>query len=376
MRFLFYTHSLISDWNHGNAHFLRGVMREITRRGHLAVALEPDGSWSRSNLIADQGIGPIAAFRKHFPDLQVAIYESDFDHEAAVAEADIVIVHEWTDPALIAELGRLRLNGGRFTLAFHDTHHRAVSAKRDIARLDLSGYDFVLAFGEALRERYLQAGWGRHVHTWHEAADTSLFRPMPEVEKRGELIWIGNWGDDERSSEIMSFLVEPAKKLKLRATVRGVRYPETALRALRAAEIDYGGWLANAAVPRAFAEHRVTTHIPRRPYVEALPGIPTIRVFEALSCGIPLVSAPWTDAEGLFRPGKDFCIARDGEEMARLLRQLLAEPAFAAEMAASGLETVRARHTCGHRVDELLAILAAYMPHSNVKRTVTEEVQL
>jgi len=199
---------------------------------------------------------------------------------------------------------------------------------------------------------------------------------MPEVEKRGELIWIGNWGDDERSSEIMSFLVEPAKKLKLRATARGVRYPDTALRALRAAEIDYGGWLANAAVPRTFAEHQVTMHIPRRPYVEALPGIPTIRVFEALSCGIPLVSAPWTDAEGLFRPGKDFCIARDGEEMARLLRQLLAEPAFAAEMAASGLETVRARHTCGHRVDELLAILAAYMPHSNVKRTVTEEVQL
>ncbi len=22
MRFLFYTHSLVSDWNHGNAHFL------------------------------------------------------------------------------------------------------------------------------------------------------------------------------------------------------------------------------------------------------------------------------------------------------------------------------------------------------------------
>ena len=41
MRFLFYTHSLISDWNHGNAHFLRGVMRDLNRRGHETLALEP-----------------------------------------------------------------------------------------------------------------------------------------------------------------------------------------------------------------------------------------------------------------------------------------------------------------------------------------------
>jgi len=33
MRFLFRTHSLVSDWNHGNAHFLRGVMRDLIQRG-------------------------------------------------------------------------------------------------------------------------------------------------------------------------------------------------------------------------------------------------------------------------------------------------------------------------------------------------------
>ncbi|MCZ4091317.1 CgeB family protein [Sinorhizobium psoraleae] len=362
MRFLFYTHSLVSDWNHGNAHFLRGVMRDLLRRGHDAVALEPRDSWSRLSLIADQGVGPIAAFRKHFPELRVEIYDADFDHEAAISEADVVVVHEWTEPALVAELGRIRRAGGSFTLAFHDTHHRAVTAKSDIARLDLSGYDFVLTFGEALRERYLGAGWGRHVFTWHEAADTSLFHPMADVEKRGDLVWIGNWGDDERSAEITSFLVEPARQLRLTATVRGVRYPDAALRALRASRVVYGGWLANAAVPRAFAEHRATVHIPRRPYVEALPGIPTIRVFEALACGIPLISAPWNDTEGLFRPGTDFLFARTGKEMKRLLRQVLSEPAFAQEMAASGLATIQARHTCGHRVDELLRILASYRP--------------
>lgn len=357
MKFLFYTHSLISDWNHGNAHFLRGVMRDLVRRGHEALALEPKISWSRDNLVAEQGPVAIEKFRETFPDLNSQIYGEDFDHEAAVADADVVVVHEWTEPALVERIGKARRDGGRFTLLFHDTHHRAVSAEGDIAGLMLQDYDGVLAFGETLRERYLKAGWGRTVYTWHEAADDSLFRPRPEVEKTGDLIWIGNWGDDERSAEIVEFLVRPVDQLKLKATVRGVRYPQHALDALSDAGIQYGGWIANAEAPRAFASHNVTVHIPRRPYVENLPGIPTIRVFEALACGIPLISAPWNDAEGLFRPGQDYLIAKDGEEMTRLLAKVLADADLRDDLVTSGLETIQARHTCRHRVDELLAIL-------------------
>ena len=360
MQFLFYTHSLVSDWNHGNAHFLRGLARDLVRRGHTVRALEPQDAWSRVNLVADQGPEAVAAFARTFPMLGSQSYGADFDHESALAGADVVIVHEWTDPALIARIGRFRQAGGDFTLIFHDTHHRAVSAQGEIAGLDLSGYDLVLAFGETLRQRYLAAGWGRQVFTWHEAADDVLFHPMPEVAKTRDLIWIGNWGDDERSAEIAAFLIEPVRTLGLRATVRGVRYPQTALSALAQAGIDYGGWIANAQAPRAFAEHRLTVHIPRRPYVESLPGIPTIRMFEALASGIPLMSAPWDDAEGLFAPGRDFLFARDGGEMTRLMRMLLSDPAMAAEMAGHGLQTVLSRHTCRHRIDELLAILATH----------------
>ena len=98
-----------------------------------------------------------------------------------------------------------------------------------------------------------------------------------------------------------------------------------------------------------FAAHRLTVHVPRRPYVEALPGIPTIRVFEALACGIPLVSAPWEDSEGLFRPG-DFLLARSGKEMCELIGAALNDRRLAAALAARGLETILARHTCAHRV--------------------------
>jgi spore maturation protein CgeB len=358
MKFVFYTHSLISDWNHGNAHFLRGVMRELVSRGHEAVALEPADSWSRRNLVAERGNEAIADFQRAFPELRSKIYDEAFDHEAETDDADVAVVHEWNDPALVAWLGRIRRDGGRFLLAFHDTHHRAVSRGSELARLDLGDYDLVLAFGETLRQRYLRAGWGRQVVTWHEAADDRLFRPLPEIERTDDLLWVGNWGDGERSDEIMSYLVGPVRQLGIRAAVRGVRYPAEAIELLRNAGIRYGGWIANADVPRAFAGSRLTVHIPRRPYVQALAGIPTIRVFEALACGIPLVSAPWQDSEDLFRPGQNFLIAQSASEMARHIRAILSDPDLATALSASGLETIRARHTCRHRVDELLSILA------------------
>jgi spore maturation protein CgeB len=366
MKFLFYTHSLISDWNHGNAHFLRGIMRDLIRRGHEAQALEPEGSWSRENLLKDQGEGAIDAFHRTFPDLKTQIYGEDFDHEAAVSDADVVIMHEWTEPSLIERIGRAR-RAGDFTLIFHDTHHRAVSSQDEIGGLQLENYDLVLAFGETLRERYLEAGWGRQVFTWHEAADDELFRPLHEVQKTRDLIWIGNWGDDERSAEIAEYLVQPVQELQLSATVRGVRYPEHALQSLRQAGITYGGWIANAEAPEAFSQYKMTVHIPRRPYVENLPGIPTIRVFEALACGIPLISAPWDDAEHLFRPGRDFLTVRDGREMKAAMRDVLADEALRQDLISSGLETILARHTCRHRVDELLTILAEHGT-GNVKK--------
>jgi spore maturation protein CgeB len=111
-------------------------------------------------------------------------------------------------------------------------------------------------------------------------------------------------------------------------------------------------------VPAVFARYRATVHIPRRPYADTLPGIPTIRVFEALACGIPLISAPWDDTDGLFTPGRDYLIARSGSEMKGLLRELLTDGEAARTMAAHGRRTILARHTCVHRVNELLRIVA------------------
>jgi spore maturation protein CgeB len=357
MRIVFFVHSLLSDWNHGNAHFLRGVASELTSRGHDVRVFEPRDAWGLQNLLADHGEGALQGFHAAYPDLTSTRYDlASLDLDRALDGADLVIVHEWNDHGLVARLGEHRKRGGGYRLLFHDTHHRSVTAPGDMEAYDLSGYDGVLAFGGVIRDLYLRNGWAARAWTWHEAADTRVFHPVEGEPREGDLVWIGNWGDEERTAELHEFLIGPVRDLELKARVHGVRYPDSGREALARAGIEYAGWLPNYEVPRAFARFRVTVHVPRRPYVEALPGIPTIRPFEALACGIPLVSAPWDDAEGLFHSGKDYLVARDGAAMERHLRDLLNDPAMAREIALAGRRTILDRHTCAHRVDELLAI--------------------
>jgi spore maturation protein CgeB len=353
-----FCHSLVSDWNHGNAHFLRGVVAELQSRGHRTTVLEPADGWSRTNLVADYGPEAITRFHRVFPTLRSTTYTlGDLDLDRVLDGADLVLVHEWNDRSLVEAVGRHHAVVGGYRLFFHDTHHRSVTAPHEMGAYDLRHYDGVLAFGAVVRQRYLDMGWAERAWTWHEAADVRVFSPV-QAEKEDDLVWIGNWGDEERTVELEEFLIAPAENLKLRTRVYGVRYPESAKQRLQHAGIGFGGWVPNDLVPAVFARHRVTVHVPRRPYAASLPGIPTIRVFEALACGIPLVSAPWHDAEGLFQ-GDEFLVARDGAEMRRHLEDLIADPAAAGAMAERGRATVLARHTCAHRVDELLAILSS-----------------
>jgi spore maturation protein CgeB len=369
MRVVLFYHSLLSDWNHGNAHFLRGITAELQDRGHEVAVYEPADGWSRRNLLAEQGPAAVNDFAHAFPGLASITYDlAALDLDTVLDGADLVLVHEWNDPELVRRIGRHRAAGGRYRLLFHDTHHRAATAPTDMARFELDSYDGVLAYGEVIRQIYLQRDWAHQAWTWHEAADTRVFRPLPGVRRGADLVWVGNWGDDERARELGEYLLSPARRLGLTGTIHGVRFPWPARIRIACTRLRFRGWIPNHRVPSLFAAHRATIHVPRRPYVEALPGIPTIRPFEALACGIPLITSPWEDAEGLFRaPGTDYLLARNGAEMRRWLREVLHDRALAASLVRHGLDTIRRRHTCAHRVDELLGILAELAP-----RTVAE----
>lgn len=363
LNFALFSHSLVSDWNHGNAHFLRGLMRELVRLGHRVRCYEELSSWSLANLMrceGERGVEAVDLFHHAYPELDVRFYKSSepgfsrfLQHE--LKQADVVLLHEWNQPHVVNSVLALKKTLG-FVALLHDTHHRAYTAAGEILKFDLHLLDGVLAFGEALRRIYTEGFGIARAWTFHEAADTGQFRPFPR-RKEIDLVWIGNWGDEERSRELQEFLIEPAMHLNQRQVVlHGVRYPLSALALLRQANIDYRGYLPNLRTPEVYARSAVTVHIPRRQYANGLGGIPTIRVFEALACGIPLLCSPWKDEEHLFRAGEDYLVVNNGREMEAELVRLFNDEAARRQLAQSALQTIHSRHTCAHRARQLIEI--------------------
>lgn len=363
LKIALFSHSLVSDWNHGNAHFLRGLVRELVRMGHQVRCYEELGSWSLTNLMKHEGeraIEAVDSFRRTYPELDIHFYKSKDEQfqkylDDELKETDLVLLHEWNDAHIVNSVLALKQKHG-FIALFHDSHHRAYTNAGEILKFHLHLVDGVLAFGEPIRRIYADGFGVPHVWTFHEAADVEQFRPLRR-RKNIDVVWIGNWGDEERTRELEEFLIGPATSLpELRVVAHGVRYPEIALKTLAEAKIEYRGYLPNVFSPQVYAESMLTVHVPRRQYANGLAGIPTIRVFEALACGVPLVCSPWSDEEKLFRAGEDYIIARNGDEMTSELKTLLHDTAARQQLAENGLKTIRARHTCLHRAEQLLSI--------------------
>lgn len=320
--------SRVSEQSHDGSHFLRGVIAELEGRGHQVHALALTG---RSGTTLET-----------------------FDVDAELDGAELVLVSALSDPELIAGIGAHRSRHDDYRLLFHDTHP-ARTAPEEAGQPDLSDYDGVLASGEALRQAYLERGRAARAWTWHEAVDTRVFHPLPTIEPEADLVWIGDWGDDIRSRELCK-LLRPARNARLHGHLYGDGYPASARLRLRLSGLRYCGSTHGDRIPELFARHRLTVHLPPVGREGAPPDAPTSYFFEALACGIPLISAPWDDGEGLFRPEQDYLLARDCAEMREAMQAILEFPEFAAQLRENGLETIRAHHTCAHRADELLAI--------------------
>ena len=195
-----FAHSWTSDWNHGNAHFLRGLAYELLKLGHDVRCYEEINSWSMCNLLREDAATARKAidhFWSNFPGLDVRFFESrlNFRQFASeeLSEADVVLLHEWTAPEVVNTILSLKWKLG-FRALFHDTHHRAYTNPQEIFNLNVQRFDGVLAFGEALCRIYEQAFGVERVWTFHEAADTAHFVPIQRT-RSTDVVWIGNWCD-------------------------------------------------------------------------------------------------------------------------------------------------------------------------------------
>ena len=200
------------------------------------------------NLLTEQnGPASLEQFAISYPELDVRLYAPDQAMVKQLADellhTDIVIVHEWCEPQVVAAILELRDALG-FKALFLDTHHRASSSPQEIERLHVRKFDGILAFGEALRSIYHERLGMSRAWTLHEAADISRLT-LSIVRK--QLTASGSaTGAMSETRELHEYLIEPARALHLpNFEVYGVRYPEQGQRDLTSAGIAYKGYLPN-----------------------------------------------------------------------------------------------------------------------------------
>jgi spore maturation protein CgeB len=324
--------SITSSWGNGHATNYRGLLPALARRGHDVLFLERDVPWYAANRDFD------APFVRLYQGVdELARFADD------VRRADLVVVGSYVpDGCEVAEWVLAEAEG---VTAFWDIDTPVTAAK--LARGDheylspdlVPRFDLYLSFTGG---PFLETLGARRPTPFYCVADTTLYRPL-DVPSRWELGYLGTYSDD-RQPKVDELLVGPAQARPDRAfAVAGPQYPESIA---WPANVERFESLAPPDHPAFYAAQRFTLNVTRADMVAA-GWSPSVRLFEAAACGVPVVTDWWDGLDAFFEPGLEILVAESGDDVLRHLRE--GDP----RVGARARGRVLAEHTADHRAAEL-----------------------
>jgi spore maturation protein CgeB len=306
--------SITSSWGNGHATTYRGLVRELTKRGHDVLFLERDVEWYASN--RDMPKPPYGRTQ-----LYETVEELKERFAETVRHADAVIVGSYVHEGVA--IGEWVASVARGVKAFYDIDTPvtlAKLAKGDIdylSRALIPKYDLYLSFtgGPTLRriEREFGSPLARALYC---SFDPELYFPEPKTTK-WHLGYMGTYSADS------------------------ISWPANVHRIVHLSPREH----------RAFYNAQSFTLNITRGDMRAAGYSPSVRLFEAAACATPIISDEWDGIGELFEIGKEILISRSATDTLKLVREVQDE-----ERCAIG-ERARRRvlheHTAAHRAAEL-----------------------
>jgi spore maturation protein CgeB len=335
--------SLSSSWGNGHATTFRALLRAFADRGHDILFLERDVPWYASHRdLPDPGWCRLELY----PDLAA------LDHwRAEIAAADAVIVGSYVPDGV--EVAKFVQRTARGVTAFYDIDTPVTLAKLDQGDFEylspevIPAYDLYLSFtgGPTLRRIEQQYG-SPAARALYCSVDPAAYQPL-DVPKRWDLSYLGTYSDD-RQPTLERLLIEPARRLPhLNFVVAGPQYPDT---------ID---WPANveriehcppADHAQFYSASRFTLNVTRADMIAA-GWSPSVRLFEAGACGVPVISDRWEGIGDLLTPGSEIILADTGDDV------IAALAGDGAQLGTAARAKILSAHTAAHRAAELEAYL-------------------
>ncbi len=339
--------SITSSWGNGHATNFRGLVRALTARGHDVLFLERDVAWYAEH--RDLPEPPFGRTR-----LYGSIGQLRDASGADVRDADVVIVGSYVPDGI--EVGRWVTATATGVTAFYDIDTPVTLAALARGECEyLTGelvprFDLYLSFtgGPTLARLERDLGVSRAV-AFHCFVDPDAYRPL-DVAERWAAGYLGTYGSD-RQPALDRLLVEPARAhADLRFVVAGTQYPDEIEWPRNVERIDH---LPPPEHPAFYAAQRLTVNVTRADMRRA-GWSPSVRLFEAAACGVPIVSDWWEGLDAFFEPGREILIARTTEDA---LAALDTGDAELAAMAKRARERCLAEHTARRRAREMVAAL-------------------
>lgn len=345
LRIVFIGLSITSSWGNGHATTYRGLVRELARRGHVVLFLERDVAYYAQN--RDLPEPPFGTTR-----LYGSVDELRDGYGDDVARADAVIVGSYV-PEGVA-VGEWVLRTARGLRAFYDidtpiTLDALARGQSTYVSLEqIPRYDLYLSFTVGPMLEHLRATLrAAHVEPLCCSADAESYHPEPEAAKRWHLGYLGTHSDD-RQPALDRLLLEPARRWRAgRFVIAGSQYPNGLV---LPPNVEHRQHVPPPEHRSFYCAQEFTLNITRRAMLQA--GFsPSIRLFEAGACGVPIISDRWPGLEQFFVPGRELLVADGSADVLELLQRT--PEAERRALGARGRARVLAEHTSAHRAEAL-----------------------
>lgn len=336
--------SITSSWGNGHATTYRALVREMVRRGHNVTFLERDVPWYRDNRDLPQ---PPYGRTLLYDNLE-ALYDT---HEPLVRNADLVIIGSYVPDGV--DVCRWALDHAHGLVAFYDidTPVTLATLQRQeatyISRDLIPRFDLYLSFtGGPTLQRLEQDFGAQRARALYCSVDPEQYFPE-QASTRWDLGYLGTYAED-RQQTLQQLLIAPAESTPQgRFVVAGPGYPEDITWPENVERIHH---LPPAEHRTFYNSQRFTLNVTRADMV-ASGYAPSVRLFEAIACGTPVISDWWPGIDELFRPGEEIFIARCSAEAMTYLYDTPEEVRLAVGERAR--RDVLPRHTAAYRVLEL-----------------------
>jgi spore maturation protein CgeB len=347
--------SITSSWGNGHATNYRALVRALTDRGHDVLFLERDAPWYAAQ--RDMRRPPWGTTR-----LYGSLDELRREHGAAVHDADLVVVGSYV-PEGVA-VGEWVVATTRGLLAFYDIDTPVTLAK--LARGDheyltpqlVRDYRLYLSFTGGPTLQRLEDELGSPcARAFYCLVDPDVY-PVLERPTRWDIGYLGTYSED-RQPALERLLLGPARQdPHLRCVVAGPKYPEAIDWPPNVERIEH---LPPADHAAFYATQRFTLNITRADMLDS-GWSPSVRLFEAAACAVPVISDAWEGLESFFAPGMEILVAGDGADV----RRALADTAESQRRAIGrrARRRVLAEHTALHRAIELEDHVLAALEHA------------